>query len=47
VKSSGSRVLDDEALDTLSRASPFPPFPKAKPGTQDSYAAPVDFSQSN
>ena len=46
-KSSGSRVLDEEALDTLRRASPFPAFPTAKPGTRDSYVAPVNFSQSN
>ncbi|MBV9979822.1 energy transducer TonB [Bradyrhizobium sp.] len=45
-KSSGSRALDEEALDVLKRASPFPPFPAAKPGTQDSYVAPVEFSQS-
>jgi periplasmic protein TonB len=45
-KSSGSRALDQEALDVLQRASPFPPFPAAKPGTQDSYVAPVEFSQS-
>jgi periplasmic protein TonB len=45
--SSGNRVLDEEALDTLHRASPFPPFPAAKPGTQDSYIVPVNFSRSN
>jgi periplasmic protein TonB len=42
-KSSGNGVLDREALDILQRASPFPPFPSAKPGTQDSYIAPVNF----
>ena len=36
-KSSGNGVLDREALDTVRRASPFPPFPAAKPGTQESY----------
>jgi protein TonB len=46
-KSSGNRVLDEEALDTLHRASPFPPFPTAKPATQDSYIAPINFSQSD
>jgi periplasmic protein TonB len=45
-KSSSNRALDQEALDVLERASPFPPFPAAKPGTQDSYVAPVEFSQS-
>jgi protein TonB len=44
-KSSGNRALDEEALDTLHRASPFPPFPVAKPGTEDSYIAPVNFSR--
>jgi protein TonB len=45
-KSSGNHALDQEALDVLQRASPFPPFPAAKPGAQDSYVAPVEFSQS-
>jgi periplasmic protein TonB len=44
-KSSGNSVLDHEALDILRRASPFPPFPTAKPGTQDSYIAPVNFAR--
>ena len=44
-KSSGNSVLDHEALDILHRASPFPPFPTAKPGTQDSYIAPVNFAR--
>jgi periplasmic protein TonB len=43
-KSSGHEALDHEALDLLRRASPFPPFPAAKPGEQDSYVAPVNFS---
>jgi protein TonB len=43
-KSSGSAALDHEALDLLRRASPFPPFPAAKPGDRDSYVAPVNFS---
>ena len=42
-KSSGNSVLDQEALDILHRASPFPAFPAAKPGTQDSFIAPVSF----
>jgi periplasmic protein TonB len=44
-KSSGNGVLDREALDILRRASPFPPFPSAKPGAQDSYIAPVNFAR--
>lgn len=44
-KSSGNQALDQEALDTLRRASPFPPFPAAKPGAQDSYIAPVTFAR--
>jgi protein TonB len=44
-KSSGNSVLDHEALDILRRASPFPPFPAVKPGTQDSYIAPVNFAR--
>jgi protein TonB len=44
-KSSGNQVLDREALDILRRASPFPAFPAAKPGTQDAYIAPVNFAR--
>ena len=44
-KSSGNGVLDREALDILRRASPFPAFPAAKPGAQDSYIAPVNFTR--
>lgn len=44
-KSSGNAVLDREALEILRRASPFPPFPAAKPGLQDSYLAPVNFAK--
>jgi periplasmic protein TonB len=43
-KSSGNAVLDEEALNLLRRASPFPKFPTAKPGNQDSYTAPVNFA---
>ena len=42
-KSSGNEILDREALDILHRASPFPAFPTPKPGTQDSFIAPVNF----
>jgi periplasmic protein TonB len=44
-KSSGNSVLDHEALDILRRASPFPPFPAAKPGTQESYIWPMNFAR--
>jgi len=44
-KSSGNAALDQEALNLLRRASPFPPFPAAKPGDQDSYIAPVNFAR--
>lgn len=44
-KSSGNGVLDREALDILRRASPFPPFPAAKPGAQESYLWPMHFAR--
>jgi len=44
-KSSGNDVLDREALEILHRASPFPVFPEAKPGPQDTYIAPVNFAR--
>jgi protein TonB len=44
-KSSGHRVLDEEALSILRRASPFPPFPSAKPGDNDYYIAPITFAR--
>lgn len=44
-KSSGNETLDQEALDILRRASPFPAFPVAKQGTQDSFIAPVNFGR--
>jgi protein TonB len=43
-KSSGNEILDEEALDILRRASPFPAFPAAKPGPLDSFIAPVSFT---
>ncbi|MGA7803887.1 energy transducer TonB [Bradyrhizobium sp.] len=46
-KSSGNKVLDQEALDTLHRASPFPAFPAAKPGADDSYTVPVTFERNS
>jgi periplasmic protein TonB len=42
-KSSGNQILDREALEILHRASPFPAFAAAKPGTEDSFIAPVNF----
>lgn len=42
-KSSGNEILDREALELVRRANPFPAFPAAKPGTQDSFVAPVKF----
>ena len=44
-KSSGNDVLDREALAILRRASPFPAFPSAKAGAQDTYIAPVNFAR--
>jgi protein TonB len=44
-KSSGNGVLDREALETLRRASPFPAFPDAKPGAEETYVAPVNFER--
>ena len=44
-KSSGNQVLDREALEILHRASPFPAFPVAKPGAEDTYIAPVSFAR--
>lgn len=44
-KSSGNGVLDREALEILRRASPFPAFPDAKPGPQETYIAPVSFER--
>jgi periplasmic protein TonB len=44
-KSSGKTVLDQEALEILRRANPFPPFPPTKPGAHDTYLAPINFSR--
>jgi protein TonB len=46
-KSSGNHALDLQGLDALQRASPFPPFPATKPGDQDSFVAPIEFSLSD
>jgi periplasmic protein TonB len=45
IKSSDNDALDHEAIEILRRASPFPPFPPAKPGAQDIYTAPVSFAR--
>lgn len=45
VGSSGNAVLDQEALAIVRRANPFPPFPAEKPGAQDSFLGPIDFSK--
>jgi protein TonB len=45
IKSSDNEALDHEAIEILRRASPFPPFPSAKPGAQDVYTAPVSFAR--
>jgi periplasmic protein TonB len=44
-KSSGNGVLDREAVEILRRASPFPAFPDAKPGPEETYVAPVNFER--
>ena len=44
-KSSGNVALDAEALALFRRASPFPPFPTAKPGEQGSFTTPVNFAR--
>jgi protein TonB len=43
-KSSGSVALDQEALDLLRRAQPFPPPPAAMPGAQVDLTVPVQFN---
>jgi protein TonB len=45
-KSSGNKVLDREALEILRRASPFPAFPAAKPGEDETYSWPMHFAPS-
>jgi protein TonB len=42
-QSSGNAALDQEALAIVRRASPFPHFPSAKPGAQDTYTWPAAF----
>jgi periplasmic protein TonB len=45
VRSSGNAALDAEALASLRRASPFPLFPEAKTGAQDSFTAPMNYGR--
>lgn len=42
-KSSGNHLLDEAALANVRRADPFPRFPAAKPGTEESYVWPEEF----
>jgi protein TonB len=44
VKSSGSATLDQETLDLVRRAQPFPPPPAAMPGAQIDLAVPIQFN---
>ena len=43
-KSSGSTLLDEEALAALERASPFPAPPDEYPGEQPSFTIPIKFN---
>ncbi len=43
VRSSGAAILDREALNTVRRASPFPPIPSGMTVPQ-SFTAPIDFT---
>jgi protein TonB len=45
VASSGNAALDQEALGTLRRASPFPPFPEAKSGAEETFTAGISFGR--
>jgi protein TonB len=45
-KSSGNAALDAEALATVRRANPFPPFPEGKTNAQETFSAPMDFKPS-
>jgi len=46
-KSSGNPVLDQAALETLRRASPFPQFPAAKAVARDEFIVPLGFYPSD
>jgi protein TonB len=45
IASSGNAALDQEALATLRRASPFPPFPEAKSGAEETFTAGISFGR--
>jgi protein TonB len=45
VRSSGNAALDAAALASVRRASPFPPFPAEKPGSEDKFDAPMYFDR--
>jgi periplasmic protein TonB len=47
IKSSGSAVLDAEALSLLTRAAPLPPPPAAVPDTDLTFVLPVRFGSSS
>ena len=44
IKSSGSAVLDTEALSLLTRAAPLPPPPAAAPDTDLTFVLPIRFA---
>lgn len=44
IKGSGSKLLDEEALAVLERASPFPPPPDRSPGETIHLALPIEFN---
>ncbi len=44
IKSSGSSTLDQESLDLVKRAQPFPPPPPELPGAQISLTVPIRFN---
>ena len=43
--SSGNAALDREALEIISRANPFPPFPAVKLDEQEAFSAPIAFER--
>jgi protein TonB len=47
IKSSGSAVLDAEALSLLTRAAPLPPPPAAVPDTDLTFVLPIRFGGSS
>ena len=47
IKSSGSAVLDAEALSLMTRAAPLPPPPAAVPDTDLTFVLPIRFEGSS